>query len=82
MTRRRGQMRYVLAIAILPLAHVGPALAAPQWVEDACWAAAIRVRPALRFEDVEAYVAGCIANWTAGTPLPPRNSKNTNRNRY
>jgi hypothetical protein len=59
-----------------------PTIAAPQWVEDRCWAAAIRVRPVLRFDDVEAYVTNCIADWTAGTPPPPRDSKNTNRNRY
>ena len=61
---------------------VSPAFAAPQWVEDRCWSAAIRVRPALRFDDVEAYVANCIADWTAGTPPPSPRSKNTNRNRY
>jgi hypothetical protein len=74
-------MRYVLVIAIALLAYVSPALAAPQWVEDACWAAAIRVRPVLRFDDVEAYVANCIADCTAGTP-PPGGRKSYNRNRY
>ena len=59
-----------------------PAFAAPQWVEDRCWAAAVRVKPVLRYDDVEAYVANCLADWTAGTPPPPPGSKNTNRNRY
>ncbi len=65
-----------------PLVFATPAFAAPQWVEDLCWNAAVRVRPVLRFDEVEAYVANCIADWTAGTRPPPRSSKNTNRNRY
>jgi hypothetical protein len=57
------------------------AFAAPQWVYDRCWAAAVRVRPVLRFDEVEAYVANCIADWTAGTP-PPEGRESYNRNRY
>ena len=74
-------MNFVLIIC-LALVFATPAFAAPQWVEDRCWAAAVRVRPVLRFDDVEAYVANCIADWTAGSPPPPRGSNNTNRNRY
>lgn len=48
-----------------------PAFAAPQWVETACRRAAVRVLPALTAREVEAYIANCIADWTAGTP-PPR----------
>jgi len=45
-----------------------PAFAAPQWVEDACWYHAVRVRPALDAREREAYVANCIADYTAGSP--------------
>jgi phosphoribosylformimino-5-aminoimidazole carboxamide ribonucleotide (ProFAR) isomerase len=58
-----------------------PALAAPQWVETACRKAANRVLPALDFREREAYVANCIADWTAGTP-PPQGRKSYDRNRY
>ena len=58
-----------------------PAFAAPQWVEDACRRAAVRVLPALSAREVEAYIANCIADWTAGTP-PPQSKKHYNRNRY
>jgi hypothetical protein len=59
-----------------------PAVAAPQWVEDRCWAAAVRVKPVLRYDEVEHYVANCIADWTAGTPPPPPGLRSYNRNRY
>ena len=59
-----------------------PALAAPQWVEDLCWYHANRVLPALDQREREAYIANCIADWIAGSPPPPRGSKNTNRFRY
>ena len=55
-----------------------PVFAAPQWVEDAC----VRVRPALDAREREAYVANCIADYTAGSPPPPRSYKGTDRNRY
>jgi hypothetical protein len=58
-----------------------PALAAPQWVETACWRAANRVLPALSAREKEAYVANCLADWTAGTP-PPQGRRSYNRNRY
>ena len=59
-----------------------PAVAAPQEVESLCWYHANRGLPALDARERQAYVVNCIANWTAGTPPPPRGSKNTNRNRY
>ncbi len=74
------KLKHVLAAAIVLTAT--PALAAPQWVETACWRAANRVSPMLDYREKEAYIANCIADWTAGTPPPARNSKNTNRDRY
>ncbi len=59
-----------------------PAFAAPRWVEDLCWYHANRVLPALSAREREAYVANCLADYTAGSPPPPRGSKNTDRNRY
>ena len=59
-----------------------PAFAVPQWVEDDCWHAAVRVRPTLDPKEREAWVTNCIADYTAGSPPPPRHSKNTDRNRY
>lgn len=73
-------MKYV-PIVCLPLFLASPAFAAPQWVEDACWKASNRVRPILRPGEKEAYVANCIADWTAGTP-PPQGRKSYDRNRY
>ena len=58
-----------------------PALAAPQWVETACRRAGVRVLPALSARELEAYIANCIADWTAGTP-PPQGQKSYDRNRY
>ncbi|MFO7478806.1 MAG: hypothetical protein R6X03_10775 [Methyloceanibacter sp.] len=54
-----------------------PASAAPQWVEDACWYNANRVLPALNAREREAYIANCIADWTAGSPptRPPKKRK-------
>ena len=57
------------------------AFAAPQWIETACRRAAVRVLPSLTAREVEAYIANCIADWTAGTP-PPQGQKNYDRNRY
>jgi hypothetical protein len=59
-----------------------PTFAAPQWVEDACWNAGNRVLPRLTAREREAYIANCIADWTAGTPPPPRGRGSLNRNRY
>jgi hypothetical protein len=74
------KLKPVLAAGIVLAAT--PAFAAPQWVEDACWRAAVRVSPILSPREREAYIANCIADWTAGTPPPSRRSKNTNRDRY
>jgi hypothetical protein len=65
----------------LMFAATTPAFAAPQWVETACWRAANRVLPALSAREREAYVANCLANWTAGTP-PPQGRRSYNRNQY
>jgi hypothetical protein len=43
--------------------------------------AANRVLPALTAREREAYIANCIADWTAGTP-PAQGRKSYNRNRY
>jgi hypothetical protein len=68
-------------IICLALVFATPAFAAPQWVETACWRAANRVLPALTARERKAYIANCIADWTAGTP-PPKRGGSTNRNRY
>jgi hypothetical protein len=73
-------MKFV-PIICLALVFATPAFAAPQWVESACWRAANRVLPALSAREREAYVANCIADWTAGTP-PPHGRKSYDRNRY
>jgi hypothetical protein len=44
-----------------------PALSAPQWVEDYCWAQAAPVHFSGRGER-EAFIANCIADLT---PAPP-----------
>ena len=59
-----------------------PAFAVPQWVEDACWRYAVRIRPALDAREREGWIASCKADYTAGSLPPPLNSRNTNRNRY
>ena len=75
-------MKFV-PIICLALVLPTPAFAAPLWVEDLCWYHANRVLPALHARgEKEAYIANCIADWTAGTPPRPRASKNTDRNRY
>ena len=71
----------VILVAGLMLSAT-PAFAAPQRVYDICWYHGSRVLPALTPREREGYIANCIADWTAGTPPPPRGSKNTNRNRY
>jgi hypothetical protein len=72
----------LIALAWMALVNVSTASAAPQWVEDRCSYHANRVLPALDFRERQAYIANCIADWTAGTPPPPKSSKKTNRNRY
>ena len=59
-----------------------PAFAVPQWVEDNCWHYAVRIRPALDAREREGWIASCKADYTAGSLPPPRNSRDTNRNRY
>ena len=55
-----------------------PAFAVPQWVEDNCWHYAVRIRPAHDAREREGWIASC----KAGSLPPPRNSRDTNRNRY
>jgi hypothetical protein len=69
---RKSVMGAVIASLILATLMT-PALAAPQWVEDACWRNANQVRPALNAREREAYIANSIADWTAG--YPPKRSK-------
>jgi hypothetical protein len=64
-------MKYVLATVIcLVLISVTPALAAPQWVEDYCWAQAAQVHFSGRGER-EAFIARCIADLM---PTPRRSA--------
>lgn len=70
-----------LILVGLIFAAATPAIAAPQWVEDACWRYAQRVTPYLTEREKEAYVTNCIADWTAGTP-PPQGRRSYYRNRY
>ena len=72
----------LIGLAAMALLEVSSAWAAPQWVEDLCWYHANRVLPALAPREKEAYIANCIADYTAGSPPPPRNSGGTNRDRY
>ena len=71
----------VMLVSVLVLGAI-PASAAPRWVEDLCWYHANRVLPALSAREREAYIANCLADYAAGSPPPPRSSKNTNRDRY
>jgi hypothetical protein len=74
-------MKYALAtVTFLFLVSGAPATAAPQWVYDYCRAEAFRVRPALHWGEMEAYVANCIADWTAGKG--PQHRKSYKRDRY
>ena len=59
---------------------MSPAWAAPPEIEDFCWAQAAQIRFNGRGER-EAFIANCIADWTAGTP-PPQGRKSYDRNRY
>jgi hypothetical protein len=72
----------LIGLAWMALVNVTSAAAAPQRVEDRCWYHAQRVLPALTEREKEAYIANCIADWTAGTPPPPRGAGSTDRNRY
>ena len=69
-------MKLILAMVVAGLIlSATPASAAPQSVEDACWRYAQRVTPYLTEREKEAYITNCIADWTAGTPPPPRPQK-------
>jgi hypothetical protein len=63
--------RVVWAATCLALVSVTPALAAPQWIEDLCWAQAAQIRFNGRGER-EAFIANCIADYT---PSPTRKRK-------
>jgi hypothetical protein len=70
-----------IPVICLALIFATPAVAAPQWVETACWRYANRILPAPTGREREAYFANCIADWTAGTP-PPQGRNSYSRNRY
>ena len=65
------KLQTLTIIAACVVVFATPAGAAPQWVEDACWYNANRVLPALNAREREAYIANCIADWTAGSPPKP-----------
>lgn len=73
-------MKYALTIiaCLLPIGAT-PALAAPQWVEDTCFKQAQLVRPALRADEQEAFIANCIANYT---PAPQTKRRKSKKPRY
>jgi hypothetical protein len=62
----------VFAALMVPATYAG---GVSQETRDACWRAAQRVSPILTEPEKEAYVANCIANATAGTPPPKKESK-------
>ena len=57
-----------MPIICLALISATPVVAAPQWVEDLCWAKAAPISFNGRGER-EAFIANCIADYT---PAPPR----------
>jgi hypothetical protein len=61
-----GSLVGAFAALIIPKT---PALAAPRWVEDNCRYQADRALPA-NAREREAYIANCIADWTAGSEPP------------
>jgi hypothetical protein len=67
-----GRCAAALALAVL----MSPVLARPvtQAQRDACWRAAEYVRPALNWREKEAWIAGCLADATVGSP--PKKSRN------
>jgi hypothetical protein len=72
-------MKYVLAtIAFLFLIGASPALSAPPWVDDYCWAQAARMRFNGR-GDREHFMANCIADYT---PTPPAKRRPYKKPRY
>jgi len=70
-------MKWMLGMAIaLLLVGNSPVSAAPQWLEDYCFNKAEQVRPALRQDEKEAFIASCIADHT---PTPgAKRRKQTN----
>ena len=57
--------RLLMAVTCLALINVTPVLAAPQQIEDFCFAQAAQVRPALGGRgEWEAFITNCIANYT------------------
>jgi hypothetical protein len=67
---RRHPMKLV-PVTCLALIAATPAVAAPQWIEDLCWAKAAEVHFSGRGER-EAFIANCIADYT---PTPRRTYK-------
>ena len=68
-----GTCAAALALAVL----MTPVLAGggvTQAQRDACWRAAEYVRPALGPREKEAWIAGCLADATVGSP--PKKSRN------
>jgi hypothetical protein len=51
-----------IPVICLALIFATPAVAAPQWVETACWRYANRILPAPTGREREAYFANCIAD--------------------
>jgi hypothetical protein len=70
----------LMAVIFLALISVTPALAAPQWVEDYCWAQAAQVHFSGRGER-EAFIANCIADFTA-TPPATKGRKYKDKYKY
>jgi hypothetical protein len=63
----------LVPVTCLALIVATPAVAAPPWIEDLCFAKAADTHP--RFQgrgDREAFIANCIANYSA---TPPRRYK-------
>ena len=73
-------MKRTCVLVVIALISATPAYAAPPEVERQCFLASERVSPILTQPEKEQYIANCIADWTAGSPPPPRES--TDRNRY
>lgn len=55
----------VVLVPLITLAGAGPAWAVSEEVRTACLIEAFNVRPRLDAAEVEAYVANCIADFTA-----------------
>lgn len=64
----------VASLALATLTTPVLARAVTQAQRDACWRAAQYVRPALGAREREAWIAGCLADATVGSP--PKKSRN------